>query len=143
LSQRLALDINTPQYLFSDAGLLDAIETTHSQVENHLRVCVAVGDEIESLRAVAPSEPILLEAAAHMMQKEQFKLPNALSEVLTGFNINQGERGELLVASFFAWARDQVSIVKPPSIFTTLQLLFGQRPLRKSLYRREVRDNGG
>ena len=30
-----------------------------------MRVCVAVGDEIESLRAVAPSEPILSEAAAH------------------------------------------------------------------------------
>jgi len=105
-------------------------------VENHLRVCVAVGDEIESLRAVAPSEPILSEAAAHiMMQKKQFKLPNALSEVLTGFNINQGERGELLVASFFAWARDQVSIVTPPS--TQLCSHFSVKDLFANLFTAE------
>jgi hypothetical protein len=115
LSQRLALDINTPEYLFNDGNPFDAIQTTHEQVENHMRVCVAVGDGIESLRAVAPSEPILSEAAAHLMKTEKFKLHEALSEVLNGFNIDQGERGELLVASFFAWARDRVSFVQPPA----------------------------
>jgi hypothetical protein len=108
LSQRLALDINTPQYLFNSGSPLDSMRTMHEQIANHMRVCVAVGDGIESLRGIAPSEPILSEAASHIMLSDQFSLYRALSLVLTGFSINQGDRGELLVAAFFTWARDQV-----------------------------------
>jgi hypothetical protein len=43
LSQRLALDINTPQYLFNSESPLDAMRTMHEQIANHMRVCVAVG----------------------------------------------------------------------------------------------------
>lgn len=116
LSQRLAIDINTPHYLFPAAE--DSLKTTeaiHKQVENHMRVCVAVGDGIESLRAIAPSEPILSEASSYIMQSEKFQLHDALAQVLGGYNINQGERGELLVFSFFTWARDQVVKTKPRS----------------------------
>ncbi|KAI9430649.1 hypothetical protein H4582DRAFT_2063550 [Lactarius indigo] len=72
-----------------------------------MRVCVAVGGGIESLRGIAPSEPILSEAASDIMLSKEFDLPRALSLVLTGFSIDQGDRGELLVAAFFAWARDR------------------------------------
>ncbi|KAH9051995.1 hypothetical protein EDB83DRAFT_2316621 [Lactarius deliciosus] len=44
------------------------------------------------------------------MSKVQFDLPRALSLVLKGFSINQGDRGELLVAAFFTWARDKISV---------------------------------
>ncbi|KAI9430204.1 hypothetical protein H4582DRAFT_1820313, partial [Lactarius indigo] len=107
LSQRLALDINTPQYLFNSASPLDAMRTMHEQIANHMRVCVAVGGGIESLRGIAPSEPILSEAASDIMLSKEFDLPRALSLVLTGFSVDQGDRGELLVAAFFAWARDR------------------------------------
>lgn len=81
----------------------------HEQVANHMRVCVAVGDGIESLRAVASSEPILSEAASRVMRSvNTFSLPEALTLVLSGFCVDQGDRGELLVASFFTWARDRV-----------------------------------
>ncbi|KAH9021093.1 hypothetical protein EDB83DRAFT_2320509, partial [Lactarius deliciosus] len=108
LSQRLALDINTPQYLFDLSSPLDAMRTMHEQIANHMRVCVAVGSGIESLRGIASSEPILSEAASIIMLWSSFDFPRALSLVLTGFSIDQGDRGELLVAAFFTWARDQV-----------------------------------
>ncbi len=118
LSQRLALDINTPQYLLTSPSPLKLMQTMHEQIANHMRVCVAVGEGVESLRAVASSEPILSEAASRIMQEtDVFSLPSALSVVLSGFCINQGDRGELLVASFFTWARDQV-ILRTPTIRT-------------------------
>src|SRR6266702_1423033 len=109
LSQRLALDINTPQYLLTGPSPLRLMQTMHEQIANHMRVCVAVREGVESLRAVASSEPILSEAASRVMQdSELFSLPSALTTILSGFCINQGDRGELLVAAFFTWARDQV-----------------------------------
>jgi hypothetical protein len=113
LSQRLALDANTPQYFFNAADPLKAMQAMHEQVANHMRVCVSVGDGIESLRAVASSEPILSEAASYVMLYGGFRLPRALSMVLTGYCIGQGDRGELLATSFFTWARDQVMFTKP------------------------------
>jgi len=73
-----------------------------------MRVCVAIEDGIETLRGVAPSEPILSEAASRIMLTDKFSLLSALSLVLSGYCINRGDRGELVVASFFTWARDQV-----------------------------------
>src|SRR6267142_2303474 len=108
LSQRLALDANTPQYLFHCASPFDSMQVMHEQIANHMRVCVAIGDGIESVRAIAPSEPILSEAASRIMASNDFSLSSALSTVLKGYCINQGDRGELLAASFFAWARDKV-----------------------------------
>ncbi|KAI9429233.1 hypothetical protein H4582DRAFT_2089709 [Lactarius indigo] len=107
LSQCLVLDINTPQYLFNSASPLDTMRTMHEQIANHMRVCVVVGGRIESLCGIAPSEPILSEAASDIMLSKEFDLPRALSLVLTGFSVDQGDRGELLVATFFAWARDR------------------------------------
>ena len=97
-----------PQYLLNSASPLDAMEIMHEQIANHMRVCVAVGDGMESLRGITSSEPILSEAASVIMSSETFSLPRALSLTLTGFSISQGDRGELLVAAFFTWARDQV-----------------------------------
>ncbi|KAH9014063.1 hypothetical protein EDB84DRAFT_1277877 [Lactarius hengduanensis] len=110
LSQRLALDIDTPQYLLTSTNPFTLMETMHEQIANHMRVCLAVGSGIESLRGVASSEPILSEASSRIMSDKgiNFNLPLALSKVLSGFCINQGACGELLVAAFFMWARDKV-----------------------------------
>jgi hypothetical protein len=134
LSQRLALDINTPQYLFDSASPLDSMQTMHDQIANHMRVCVAVGSGIESLRGIASSEPILSEAATLVMLSDEFDLPRALSLVLTGFSINQGDRGELLVAAFFAWARDQVICTKPPRPSERLCYYFSVKELFSKLF---------
>jgi hypothetical protein len=112
LSQRLALDINMPQYLFSanPDSAKAMMDLAHDQIANHMRVCVALETGIESLCGIASSEPILSEAASKIMRNEElgFSLCRALSQVLNGYCVDQGERGELIVSSFFAWARDQV-----------------------------------
>ncbi|KAH9021391.1 hypothetical protein EDB85DRAFT_1895706 [Lactarius pseudohatsudake] len=87
---------------------------TNSQIANHMHVCVGVGSGIKSLCGIASSEPILSEAASVIMSTEHFNLPRALSLVLKGFSINQGDCGELLVASFFTWAHDKVISFKHP-----------------------------
>jgi hypothetical protein len=78
-----------------------------------MRVCVAIEDGIETLCGIASSEPILSEAASRIMVSDKFSLPGALTTILGGCCINQGDRGELIVASFFTWARDQVVKNKP------------------------------
>ena len=89
------------------------MELAYDQIAYHMRICVAIEDDIESLRGIASSEPILSEAASRIMLSEGFlfSLHGALSLVLGGYCINQGERGELIVPSF-AWARDQVVVDK-------------------------------
>jgi len=84
----------------------------HEQIANHMRICVHVEEGIESLRGSASSEPILSEAASRIMIDKDFSLPSALSEVLSGYCVNQGDRGELIVAAFFTWARDKVVSTK-------------------------------
>ncbi|KAH9173206.1 hypothetical protein EDB89DRAFT_2068954 [Lactarius sanguifluus] len=102
LSQRLALDVNTPRYLLASANPLQLMQTTHEQVANHMRVS------------------ILSEAASRVMQESKiFSLPAALALVLTGFFIDQGDRGELLVAAFFTWARDKVILDIPRQYWRT------------------------
>ncbi len=110
LLQHLALNIDTPQYLLTSMNPFTLMETMHEQIANHMRVCLAVGSSIESLHGVALSEPILSEAASCTMSDADinFNLPLALSSVLSGFCINQGARGELLVIAFFTWACDKV-----------------------------------
>jgi hypothetical protein len=134
LSQRLALDANTPQYLFCSTNPLQALETMQEQIANHMRVCVAIEDGIETLRGIASSEPILSEAASRVMLTKKFSLHGALSGVLSGFCIDQGDRGELIVASFFTWARDQVVKSKLPIPEGQLCPYFSVNELFKQLF---------
>jgi hypothetical protein len=111
LSQRLALDTNTTNYLFYTADPFNSLQSTNEQIAKHMRVCIAVEDGV--LRGIAPSEPILSEAASRIMSTKRhhnlpiFSLPSALSLVLNKYYISQGDCGELIMASFFTWARDQ------------------------------------
>ncbi|KAH9174011.1 hypothetical protein EDB89DRAFT_2068265 [Lactarius sanguifluus] len=104
LSQRLPLDINSTIYAPLPS---DQVEKEQEQISNHMRVCMSIGDGIDTIRGIAASEPILAEAASIIMSDRRgFSLVDALSEVLTRFSINTGDRAELLVAAFFTWARD-------------------------------------
>ena len=115
LSQRLALDTNTTNHFFYSPTPLRALRSTHEQIAKHMRVCVAIEDQIRTLRGVPFSEPILSEAASRIMMSTDFSLPYALWLVLSGkYCINKEDCGELIVASFFTWARDQVVKNSPP-----------------------------
>lgn len=141
LSQRLALDICTPQYLFDNANSfvsLNGVEIIRRQVQNHLRVCMGIGKGIESLRAIAPSEPILSEAACHIMLHPDFRILEALTTVLTGFNIRRGDRGELLVACFFNLARDNVIKLWLPRDEMRLCSFFSVNQLFENLFTASV-----
>jgi hypothetical protein len=115
LSQRLALDPDIPQYLSFSAYPVNSLDAMREQIADHMRICVAVEEGTGSLHGITSSEPILSEAASHIMLAKEFSLPGALSQVLTGYCTDQGEPGELIVASLFTWARDQAVKNKPPS----------------------------
>jgi hypothetical protein len=133
LSQRLALDINSTQYTVPDNPLA-VVEKLGIQISNHMRVCVAIGEGIETIRGIATSEPILSEAASRVMRGGYgFNLPDALTEVLGGFGISPGDRAELLVSAFFTWARDKTVLGKPLPI-GQLSCYFSVRQLFSCLF---------
>ena len=110
LSQRLPLDINSTIYVPLPS---DQVEKEQEQISNHMRICMSIGDRIETIRGVAASEPMLAEVAASvMMDTSSFKLADALAEVLHGFRTHPGDCAELLVYAFFIWARDRMVSVK-------------------------------
>jgi hypothetical protein len=109
LSQRLALDINSTTYNWSPD--LSPYQMIMEQVANHMRICVGIGFQIETIQGISASEPILSEAASFVMRQESTLAEN-LSHVLSGFSINS-DLGELLVAAFFTSARDAVVVEKP------------------------------
>ena len=90
------------------------MQTLHEQVANHMHICVVVGNGIETLYVIPSSKPILSEAASYIMWETKFSMTNALKLVLSGFCINQGDHGELLVATLFTCARDLLVNSKPP-----------------------------
>jgi len=108
LSQRLALDINTTGYVargfVRDSSI---VEKAQIQISNHMRVCMAIPQDLD-IYGLAASEPILSEVASRIMRRNNsgFALCSTLSNVMDSYAISPGDRGELLVAAFFTWARD-------------------------------------
>ena len=133
LSQQLALDINSNIYTPLTP---EEAEKEHHQITNHMRVVVSVGDDIETLRGVALSEPLLSEAAFLVMSnRSTFKLAEILATVLGGFRINVGDRTELLVSAFFTWARDTTVLTKHHEEFPgQLSRYFSVNELFSSLF---------
>jgi hypothetical protein len=108
------------KYLLCNENPLKAVDAMHEQIANHMRVAVTIKDGVETLRGIAPSEPILAEAAACIMSNRKFSLLEALSSVVSEYCIDKKDRGELIVASVFAWARDQA--ISPKKVVRELQL---------------------
>jgi hypothetical protein len=98
LSARLAIDFNSTTYTGQSQE--------HKQVEGHMRFCLNVDDGFETMKTVFPSEPLLAEAAARLMKRPDFKAPEALKNIMGGFSIHKGDRGELLALLLLCLARD-------------------------------------
>jgi hypothetical protein len=64
-----------------------------------MRVCLGVKEGFESIVTVAASEPILVEAAATVMQHKDFSSCRALRKILKWPGMSKGDRGELIVAN--------------------------------------------
>lgn len=135
LSHRLVLDVTGTHHITFPDNRSAEIELEQDQISNHMRVCVSIGDGFETIRGSTPSEPILSEAASRVMRNRSFKLADALAEVLKGYNLNSGDRAELLVSAFFTWARDRVVSAKPHAAFhEQLSRYFSVTELFQSLF---------
>ena len=98
LSQRLPIEFHSTTYT--------ARYQEQKQVESHMRVCIKVLPSFESMVTTSPSEPILSEAAYGVMSRPDFDAPKALQQVMSGFSVNRGDRGEFVVMLLFTLARD-------------------------------------
>lgn len=100
MATRLALQFN--------ATTLAARNSEFEQIENHMRICIAVKEENETAVSIAASEPILAEAAEHIQHKLKVNLPEELRNLLQGPGLNKGDRGELVAVLLLTLARDKV-----------------------------------
>ncbi|VDC02248.1 unnamed protein product [Peniophora sp. CBMAI 1063] len=120
LAQRLPIEFMSTTH---------AAPTQRKQVENHMRVCIAVGEL--RLVTMSSSEPILSDAAATVMSDYEGKkfVPRALSRLLSGCSIHTGDRGEWAGVLLAILARDEVVqqdrpyAPQYPGFFTVLSFL--------------------
>ena len=99
LAQRICLELNSTIY--------QEREAEQDVVQNHLRICMKVNDDRESLVTLSPSEPIVSEAASLIMEENtKFKMVDGLKAILRGFGLDQGDRGELVAMALLTVARD-------------------------------------
>ncbi|KAL0953497.1 hypothetical protein HGRIS_014924 [Hohenbuehelia grisea] len=92
------------------------------QVEGHLRICLKPNTESESMVTISPSEPFVSEAAASLLRNAQWDTTGEpvnpieiLKELMTGFSINAGDRGEFVALLLLTLARDRAVLQADPS----------------------------
>lgn len=82
------------------------------QVERHMRLCLSASPGFEHMVTVAPSEPLLAEAAMTVMTNAKMRTAAVLLEHIDGSFISAGEHGELIVAMLLLLARDTVTALQ-------------------------------
>ncbi|KAG6856553.1 hypothetical protein H0H87_003235 [Tephrocybe sp. NHM501043] len=95
LSRRLPVDFDTSQLAYHQA---------QKQVEGHLRVCLQVDPVVEGMVTVAPSEPLVSEAAARLMRDKSYV--RLLARILFSSRVNKGDCGEYIGMMLAIEARD-------------------------------------
>lgn len=103
LSARLPIE-------FMSSTSTESTRDERDQIANHMRVCLSVDESFRKFTSLNPSEPIVSEGAYLLMNNSRirFHAPAALSRVLTGFSVHQGDRGELVALLALTMARDRV-----------------------------------
>ena len=89
-------------------------QTEVELVESYMRIVFAIPEHREYMRAGTPSEPILAEAAAQLLNSSPREpldklAPNALNEAFQNGFLARGERGEMVGRLLWTLAHDQVS----------------------------------
>ncbi|EIN06049.1 hypothetical protein PUNSTDRAFT_127507 [Punctularia strigosozonata HHB-11173 SS5] len=102
------------------------------QVANHMRVCISIDETFRRMFTLNPSEPVLSEGARKIMSFTGFKPHVALSNVLHGFSVHQGDRGELLGLLLLILARDQAVVDHAEMV---PRPVFGVVPFLQQLFR--------
>ena len=125
LSIRFALEFNADE---------TARDVTFTQVERHMRLCIAATARLEKLITIPGSEPLLAEAAYELMRGTRMNAACHLAGHSDLNCIDRGRRGELVAVLLIMQAYDAarvegmrwVSVVKfmeallPPSNFNSL-----------------------
>ncbi|KLO17713.1 hypothetical protein SCHPADRAFT_936903 [Schizopora paradoxa] len=107
LSRRIPIEFVSTRYMPSRCRQ-EIIEEEMRQVESHLRICLKIDQEEETVTTAAPSEPLLSEAAFLIMQMDEFNASTAMKDVMSGFAVSKGDRGVLLILLQAILARDAV-----------------------------------
>lgn len=84
-------------------------EPERAQVERHMRLCLTADSTFSTVVTIAPSEPLLAEAAFLLSTDKNIKktsLPNALLAHIDSSYLAMGDRGELVAALLVLLARD-------------------------------------
>jgi hypothetical protein len=106
MSHRLPLDFNMSAWSDSNRTTANAREI---QVEKHMRICLGVKEGFQYFVTAASSEPILVEAAATVMQHKHFRSCRALHNILKWPGLSKGSSGELIVANITIDTLDSLS----------------------------------
>jgi len=103
LAVRLGLDFKATSWLDS------ASECT--QVERHMRICLAATDGFRTMITISPSEPLLAEASSLVMRQclGPKEAPTALLKHINDSYLNAGDRGEVVGALLLLLARDSAA----------------------------------
>ena len=98
---RLGLD-------FKASSWLDRA-SERTQVERHMRMCLAASDGFRTMVTISPSEPLLAEASAAVMREclGEKEAPTALLQHINSSYLNAGDRGEIVGALLLLLARDK------------------------------------
>ena len=124
MAVRLALEFN--------ATTLVSQNRERTQVEKHMRVCLVMNPGFETAVTIAPSEPLLAEAAYLLMQdRKAFDLPRALLSELEGPGLDKGNRGELICLVLLLAARD-VAVQEKDKDSVAIEVLLFMRKLLAS-----------
>src|ERR1700761_1262534 len=100
------------------------------QVARHMRVCVSVSSDFDTITTASPSEPILAEGALYWLSTATEKPVQMLTTVLGTSLVAAGERGEHVAALLLLMASNGVrgpgEIIKMPPL-DFLKCLLGDK----------------
>ncbi|TFK50466.1 hypothetical protein OE88DRAFT_1736013 [Heliocybe sulcata] len=115
--------------------LMSSTQAERDQVANHMRVCLSASNGFRTILTLNPSEPILSEGAVYVMKNlRNFNSPVALLNVLNGFAVKQGDRGELIALLLLTLARDQ-AVDSRSARSPGLRTVFGLVPFLRALFK--------
>jgi len=97
LSVRFALEFNMD---------VSARDVSHTQVERHMRLCIAATVGLEKMITISGSEPLLAEAAYRLMKSTKKSAVRHLAEHSDLNSIDRGRRGELVATLLIMQAYD-------------------------------------
>ncbi|KAF8331933.1 uncharacterized protein EI90DRAFT_3055930 [Cantharellus anzutake] len=102
LSVRFALEFNTG---------VSARDVSYEQVERHMRLCIAAPSGLEDMITIAGSEPLLAEAAYHIMRDTRRHAVCHLADHSDLSCIDRGRRGELVAALLIMQTYDAARVI--------------------------------